>query len=362
MSSPNKAPRTPNSDDRVHGGENTLPKSEVHFAFGPQGWYWIRCGTNWRSVRSKLSPWSEIGICDPEWMAFKHENGFFIGGQNEDGDGRVVHSWNNSYLVKAEDIDAYVGGRDAYQRLHDWTGQRVGQDADKVKEISITIGPNGSYFAQYGTSQITNAMPKDLKKAIEESTSTPATIALGIKGSWVVLFKDGSRSWSLRNAYASLASSDHLSDSSNRPVFVALSPFIEDNYFLVKEDGACSYSVFFADKEEGETLHKITDNYMRMRAKRDGSSFSHSMRLNGVDKEIRISPTSGAEETATQCMMARLRSRQKAMRHGDIAFAGVVTGGTGVLARAVGLPTGRAIALGTASGVGATLSYLFHWN
>jgi hypothetical protein len=34
---------------------------------------------------------------DPYWIAFKHENGFFIGGEGIDGNGRAVNNWNSGY-------------------------------------------------------------------------------------------------------------------------------------------------------------------------------------------------------------------------------------------------------------------------
>jgi hypothetical protein len=52
-----KGPSTPISEDSQptppsEGAPGALPaklpESDVHFAFGPGDWYWIRCGSQWR--------------------------------------------------------------------------------------------------------------------------------------------------------------------------------------------------------------------------------------------------------------------------------------------------------------------------
>ena len=48
-------------------------------------------------MRSNLSDWSNVGIDDALWVAFKHTTGFLIGGDDEDGAGRTVHSYNDGY-------------------------------------------------------------------------------------------------------------------------------------------------------------------------------------------------------------------------------------------------------------------------
>jgi hypothetical protein len=35
-------------DRETTGATYQLPESEVHYAFGPDKWYWIRCGAQWR--------------------------------------------------------------------------------------------------------------------------------------------------------------------------------------------------------------------------------------------------------------------------------------------------------------------------
>ncbi|KAF2123717.1 hypothetical protein P153DRAFT_391319 [Dothidotthia symphoricarpi CBS 119687] len=351
-------------EDNVLSSNCKHVKSDVNVAFGPQNWYWARCGTRWRFVRSQLSDWADLGIHDAHWVAFKHDTGFLIGGEDEDGEVKVVHTWNNDFMVRAEHVDSFIESRDAYIKLHGWIWDRVKSDPEKLRDIAVSIGPKGSYFARSGSSSVTHALPKDLQTAIKESDSSPMTIALGIKGSWIVLWADGTRSWNLRFAYPSLASAGHLENSSNRTVFAALNPYMEDSYFVVAEDGACSYSTSLTDNVEGKQLHEITDTYMRMRAKRDGSSFNHSMRLNGVLKQVSITPKSSPQETRSEALMSmwRARARQDFVKQKDVAFVCSIAGGTGVLAKVAGMSTMRAVGLATSTGIGAALSMWFRGN
>ncbi|CAI6339899.1 unnamed protein product [Periconia digitata] len=197
---------------------------------------------------------------------------------------------------------------------------------------------------------------------MEESESPLVTVALGMKGAWIVIFEDGSRVWDLRRAYPSLASNGKLSNSENRTVFVALNPYQEDSYFHVAEDGQCSYSANFNDDEEGRKLHEMTDSYIRFRAKRDNSTFTHSMKLNGVDKVIKITPHSSPSEGRMESILSTLRARQHQglIQYRDVSLIGAVAGGTGVIAKISGSPTTKAAAYAATAGLGAVLATLFH--
>ncbi|KAH7064197.1 hypothetical protein BKA63DRAFT_497031 [Paraphoma chrysanthemicola] len=328
---------TPTSEADAPSAAYKLPKSDVHFAFGSQSWYWGRLGGRWRfpttSVRSNASDWSTFGINEPYWVAFKHDTGVFMGGCDEDGDARVTHTWNDGYIVES---------RDAYIKLYHWLAEQVQKDVEKVRDVSISIGPKGSYFARCGTSHIAHALPKDLQKAIEESESPPVSVALGIKGAWILLMADGTRDWNLRHAYPTLASTDNLTDNSNKVVFAALNPYVEDGCFLVAEDGCCTLNNSFSDATEGKEFYGMVDSYMRMRARRDGSTFSHPAVINGVQRQVKITPTSGPQETRMDAWVAMLRARHHSINRKDLTIAGAITGGTGLAAKVAGVPTFKA--------------------
>jgi hypothetical protein len=249
-----------------------------------------------------------------------------------------------------------VTARDAYIRLHDWMGERVHSDPERAKRFSVCIGPKGSYFARFASEHVAHALPKGLQVALQESESPPASVALGIKGAWIVLFCDGSRTWDLRDAYPSFAASGKLDNDSNKTVFVALNPYQEDCYFVVAENGACSYSIAFNNKHEGQNLHEMTDTYMRSRAKRDGTTFAYPMTLNGVEKQVRITPDSSAQEGKVEALMATLRARRVPIRNKDLLFVGAVSSSVGALAKATGSTTMKAVGVAASVGFGAALS------
>jgi hypothetical protein len=247
-----------------------------------------------------------------------------------------------------------IKSRDAYSKLRTWIYDHVKSDAEKVKRVAISIGPKGSYFARSESSHITHTLPKDLETSIKESNSPPSIVALGIRGAWVVLWADGTRSWHLRDAYPELATSGYLGGDS-RVVFIALDPYIENNHFLVLEDGQCSYNITM-DREELCQLHQMTDSYMQSRAKRDGSSFSQTWTRNGVAKNYRITPDSIEQGGRGEALVAMLRGRQNILRNNDVAFCGAVGGGVGILAKAAGLPTLRAAVMAVSASIGAGMN------
>lgn len=229
-------------------------------------------------------------------------------------------------------------------------------DPEKVRQVSLSIGPKGSYFARYGTAQISHSLPKDLQEALEESDSYPVTVALGKQGAWIVFFADGSRNWNLRHVYPGLAATDTLSNSTNKAVFAALNPYAEDEYFVVAENGGCYYNVSGWSNDEGQHLHEMTDTYMRSRAIRDGTTFSHGGTVNGVPKQMRITPSSLPQESRTDAMLATIRGRSGLVKNRDVVFVGAIAGGTGVIAKLAGLPTLRAVGVAASTGVGAAFS------
>jgi hypothetical protein len=90
-------PTSPIDEEEAPKGPPQFPKSDWGFAFGPEKRYWIRVGSSWKLVRTNTCTWSEIGIPEPAWVAFKHANGFFIGGGDQDGSPQVVHNWNKGW-------------------------------------------------------------------------------------------------------------------------------------------------------------------------------------------------------------------------------------------------------------------------
>jgi hypothetical protein len=251
-----------------------------------------------------------------------------------------------------------VRSREAYRELETWINEHVKSDPEKLKRITISIGPRGSYFARSESSHTTHALPKDLQTAIDDSKSPPSAVALGARGSWVVLWADGSRSWDLRDAYPRLATSGYLESDKSKVTFIALNTYIEDNFFVVLEDGSCCYSATLSNQTELKQLDKMIDSYTLSHAKRDGSSFTATKILDGVPKTYKITPDSSGQETRGEALMSMLRNRQNINIHptGDLAFLCAVSGSAGILAKAAGLPRLRAAGVVASTSIGAALA------
>lgn len=309
-------------------------------------------------MRSHTSEWSGIGIHDPLWVAFKHTTGFLIGGLDDNGDGRTTHTYNDGYMVPASQVDDFVKSRDAYNELHNWVCDHGGTNSEKVRDISVTIGPKGSYFARCGTSWISHALPNDLQSVLEKEKDqhSPIQVALGVKGAWILLWSDGTRNWNLRHAYQSLASSDQLLGRDGSLLFAALNPFEENQYFLVDQTGGCNYKTSLSSKEESVLLHEMTSEYMRMRAKTDGTTFSHPFTRDGVKTHVTITPDSYREVGQVRHLMETWMERRTLPVRNDLAFVGAVAGGAGLISKLAGIPSIRAVGVATSTGIGAAFA------
>ncbi|KAJ4290523.1 hypothetical protein N0V90_010740 [Kalmusia sp. IMI 367209] len=346
---------TMGSEDEATPKPKKLPQSEVHFAFGPQNRYWVRCGESWRFVRSNKSDWSDISIQDPHWVAFKHNTGFLVGGWEQDAARKIYHSWNDGYNVINLDFGALssslvVKSREAYKKLHSWL------DSKQLRDTCLSIGPKGSYFARCGSSWIAHALPKDLMDVLERegdrTERSPITVALGIYGSWIVLWSDGETSYNLRHAYPSLASGDLLNGKTGQVVFVALNPYQEDRFFVTMENGTCSYKTSLPTKEDSKILHEITDNYMRMRAKREGETFSHSYQIDNQARNVTIKPDAYEDKATDTLLMALNKRRVVLMRRDNMALIGSVATGAGMISKITGASPLKAMGVATSAGLG----------
>lgn len=270
-------------------------------------------------------------------------------------------------------VDVVVEAREAYASLYTWLSDQTQKDVEKVRDVHVSIGPKGSYFSRCGTNWISHRLPKDLQATLEEEKEkeggdvrSPVVVTLGIKGSWIVLWSDGTRDWNLRTSYPILAKSNVLGGKAGQVVFAALNPYEEDRYLVVTEQGACNYRAALASKKETMLLHEITDEYMRMRAKQDGTTFSHPFVRDGFSTQIKITPDS-YEETGS--LRASLMSAWTERRRipvtpvtpvkKDWAFVGAVATGVGVVSKCVGISTIRAAGAGVSAGVGAALAVVY---
>lgn len=244
--------------------------------------------------------------------------------------------------------------RDAYKYLHNWL------DAKQQDDTSVSIGPKGSYFARCGLKWITHGLPKDLETKLERNKDkfTPIHVALGVHGSWIVLWSDGDLSWQLRNSYPGLAQSNALKGGIGQVVFVALSAFNEDGYFVVGEDG-CFMNTNLSSRAECEDIQRLMDDYMRERAKRDNKSFSYPVKIAGRTSNVYITPTTYDKRASSSLIEKWKYRRDVLLQKNNVAIIGGGAVAVGAISRLYGASPLKAFGSAATFGAAGVLGLLY---
>ncbi|KAF2118609.1 hypothetical protein BDV96DRAFT_391840 [Lophiotrema nucula] len=187
------------------------------------------------------------------------------------------------------------------------------------------------------------------------------SVALGLNGAWVVLWTDGTRSWDLRYTYPGLQNTRLLDDMKDGGiVFIALNAYQEDRYFLTKEDGSCTYSMTMSDNNESRIVNEMTNDYLKLRAKHDGASFTNTYTHNGRSVQAQISAEGIRLLNKRQQLVQMWKKRRGQLVDGrNLGLIGAVSGGSGLLARLGGAGALRAFSVGASAGFGAAIALLF---
>jgi hypothetical protein len=174
-------------------------------------------------------------------------------------------------------------------------------DTLSLQQSSLTFGPGGSFFARVNYITYYAFLPSSLKsqiesrkRAAEETESTRVfalQVALGVGGTWVALWSDKSYSWDLGNQYDELHQKlNAVTEERDKPVFVALSPYKSDDYFVVDRDGLIGYRVSNLDQSSSACLDNMTNRYMQLRARKDGIMYKNRFTVRNVMKSYVIGP------------------------------------------------------------------------
>jgi hypothetical protein len=252
-------------------------------------------------------------------------------------------SMSSSMLSKGPDVKA----RDAYKHLHDWV------DTKELENTSVSIGPKGSYFARCGSNWISHGLPKDLMTKLDRNKDkfTPIHVALGVQGSWIVLWSDGDLSYNLRNSYPLLGESKALLGAVGQVVFVALNPFEEDEHFIAGENGV-SINVTLDSTAECIKLQKMADDYMRMRAKRENATFNYPVKINGMTQNVYVTPTTYQRRSGDSILETFRTRRGLLMQRDNIALIGAGAVAAGVASRLTGASPLKVTGIVAATGMG----------
>jgi hypothetical protein len=325
--------------------------------------------------------WDDHDISDPFWVAFRHDAGYMIGGQTVKGIARIAQTVpSDSYMVRASKVEAFIESRKAYQKLYDWIAENAfeSSDQEKIRDMALAIGPDGSYFARCGTNWTSHDLPADLMKHMEEekekNVRIPAHVALGMGGSWIILWSSGSPSYNFRDHYDTLRETGKIqrrADEDNDPVtFLALDPYQDDKFFLVTKSGAFSYSTALVSSEHSKDISDITDAYMRNRAQRDGSEFIFPITRDGIKLNVRITKDEYSVKPVRLPVIQKLEYRMTRvwetrgvlMQRNSMVTIGAISTGAAACCKASGAPASMAIGVGATTAVLTSVGYLLGYT
>ncbi|KAL1606210.1 hypothetical protein SLS60_003611 [Paraconiothyrium brasiliense] len=233
-------------------------------------------------------------------------------------------------------------------------------DKKQLEDTSLSIGPKGSYFARCGSTWISHGLPKDLMTKLERNKDefTPIHVALGLHGSWIVLWSDGDLSWKLKNSYPELAQGNALTGGVGQVLFVALNPYEHDGYFIAGENG-CSFNANLSSKKDCRELQTMVDDYIRMRAKRDNATFNYPVRIDGVTQNVYVTPNTYETRAGDSILETWRQRRHMLLRKDNVAVIGAAAVATGVVSRLSGASPLRAMGMTAATGMGGSIALFY---
>ncbi|KAJ7078785.1 hypothetical protein C8R44DRAFT_895846 [Mycena epipterygia] len=130
------------------------------------------------------------------------------------------------------------------------------------RTMRTVFGPGASYFSispsGYCWQNLPPALQDDINNCIK--TRQPTTVALGVQGSYAVLYNDGSVSFDLCGQYPLVESFLRNTQESARKrgiMYIALNPFIAGEYYAVYGDGSASWNLPTAWSQNVTTVSQM---------------------------------------------------------------------------------------------------------
>ncbi|KAI0046492.1 hypothetical protein FA95DRAFT_1368319 [Auriscalpium vulgare] len=209
------------------------------FSFGPNGSYFLKTESNWAWSDHPLpEPLKEI-LTDPGHpYAMKYPYDVALGMEP----GTYTMFWRTS-----RDVDAYEDEQlgSSYAKLRTYV-ETIGKEGGRTSHT--TFGPNASYFAISPNGFSWQNLPEDLETDIlmRIKKTSPGVVALGVSGTYVVLYGDGRMTYDLDDKYpavdALLRDADGLGQR-NGISYLALNPYVAGQYYAVFGNGSARWNV-----------------------------------------------------------------------------------------------------------------------
>ncbi|KAJ7914956.1 hypothetical protein B0H13DRAFT_2324763 [Mycena leptocephala] len=151
----------------------------------------------------------------PHDVAFPMEQGMYLmRWTDKNGEGRQKHVLDANYA-------------------------RLARFVSKAKPTRTTFGPGFSYFSISRSGCSWQNIPPALEDDIQNCMTIrqPTCVALGMDGTYVVIYNDGTIASELRGKYAHAEETIRTSASRGGLVYIALSPFDADDFYAVYSEG-----------------------------------------------------------------------------------------------------------------------------
>lgn len=263
------------NSDTTNDSEPNEPIEKLSYAFGPDNSFAIygpHFGWRFTSSPATIASFHALDVAKIFTIAFTPYGDWIVTGQDTNGSPVVAYRVEESSTIPISAAQAWTDAHAGYRKIFNLLRRTDGQDVSKLARAAFTAGPDGSWWAHTSTGTHHHALPAPLSSQIASNAHRgvhASHIALGMLDSFVALWSDGSRTYSL-TGYADLAT--HL-DSPDGIEFVALNPQSQE-HFLVKSDGFVCYALDRDDAHEGLLGQQIRA-YMQRRACKDGSVFNY---------------------------------------------------------------------------------------
>ncbi|KAJ7083597.1 hypothetical protein B0H15DRAFT_850073 [Mycena belliarum] len=147
-----------------------------------------------------------------------------------------------------------TSGKEYYEE--DYLGPQYARLADYIRSVGTkgertartVFGPGASYFSTSPSGYSWQNLPLALEVDIQADLQTrrPTTVALGVQGSYVVLYDDGTVKFDLHDLYHMLESCLLDGEETARRTgitYVALNPFVAGEYYAVYGDGSTAWNL-----------------------------------------------------------------------------------------------------------------------
>ena len=274
-------------DDRMSAV--TEPENWIRFSFGPDWAFclWTRRGARWniRGQSAAIDAWRGLKLDKVFRVTWTVDGGWIVTGETKDNAPLVAYWHVKSGTVAVENAKRWAERHDGYEKLFNTVRNETAGDMDKVRRASWSVGPGGCWWMKIGDSILQHDLPQALELMMEKKEREGVRtehVALGMYGSYVAFWSDGTRTWSLQG-YDVLH--EYL-QGDGEYVYVALSPVRNDNYFLVRKNGCTIWNVYSWDDSTAE-IHTMTNAYMQTRAHSDGTTFDFTYTGERADKNRR---------------------------------------------------------------------------